>query len=231
MSTAEDRAAALDLVARLTSSYPELPDAPPPDLLDHARLWAYLKTDHDVGGEPAAAITYENKQYEVWEHNTYVICEVLAWRGIWLSEERRRIGNVDLGRTRYLAPPGALGVRVRPARRRRGAGARFQSEAPVHGAAEYGVTNPLPPWKTSLDGLCDALDHARCAPGGLDVQTRRYDEDALSATIYPTLPLPREPARRPGALPRGTRHRRRTRTRRAQPIDSGNATGLGGTCP
>ncbi|MEV0059427.1 SH3-like domain-containing protein [Nocardia sp. NPDC050718] len=105
MSTAEDRAAALDLVARLKSAYPELPDAPPPDLLDHARLWAYLKTDHDVGGEPDAAITYENKQYEVWEHNTYVICEVLAWRGIWLSEERRRIGNVDLGRTMYLGLP------------------------------------------------------------------------------------------------------------------------------
>ncbi|MGW6728817.1 SH3-like domain-containing protein [Nocardia sp. NPDC055029] len=105
MSTAEDRAAALDLVARLKSSYPELPDAPAPDLLDHARLWAYLKTDHDVGGEPDSPITYENKQYETWEHNTYVICEVLAWRGIWLSEERRRIGNVDLGRTMYLGLP------------------------------------------------------------------------------------------------------------------------------
>ncbi|MEV6059137.1 SH3-like domain-containing protein [Nocardia asteroides] len=84
--------------------------APPPDLLDHARLWAYLKTDHDVGGEPDAAITNQNKQYEVWEPNTYVICEVLAWRGIWLSEERRRIGNVDLGRTLYPGLPyyGAL---------------------------------------------------------------------------------------------------------------------------
>ncbi|MFE6919547.1 SH3-like domain-containing protein [Nocardia sp. NPDC057663] len=105
MSTAEERAAALDLVARLKSSYPELPNAPTPDLLDHDRLWAYLKTDHDVGGEPDAPITYENKQYEIWEHNTYVICEVLAWRGIWLSEERRRIGNVDLGRAMYLGLP------------------------------------------------------------------------------------------------------------------------------
>ena len=25
-------------------------------------------------------------------------------------------------------------------------------------AAKYGVENPLPPWKTSLDGLCDVLD-------------------------------------------------------------------------
>ncbi|MFI5501563.1 thiocyanate hydrolase [Nocardia asteroides] len=57
-------------------------------------------------------------------------------------------------------------------------------------AAEYGVTNPLPPWKTSLDGLCDALDNARCAPGGLDFQARRDDEDALAASVYPTLPYP-----------------------------------------
>jgi len=30
-------------------------------------------------------------------------------------------------------------------------------------AAKWGVENPVPPWKTSLDGLCDALDHASCA--------------------------------------------------------------------
>jgi hypothetical protein len=34
---------------------------------------------------------FENKQYEMWEENTYVMCEVLGWRGIWLSEERRRM--------------------------------------------------------------------------------------------------------------------------------------------
>ena len=48
---------------------------------------------------------FENKQYEMWEENTYVMCEVLGWRGIWLSEERRRMGNVDLGRTIYLGLP------------------------------------------------------------------------------------------------------------------------------
>ncbi|MBF6101709.1 nitrile hydratase subunit beta [Nocardia cyriacigeorgica] len=105
MSTAAERAAQLDLVARLHSAYPELPDAPTPDLLDHKRLKAYLKTVHDVGGEPDAPMKFENKQYEVWEHNTYVICEVLAWRGIWLSEERRRMGNVDVGRAIYLGLP------------------------------------------------------------------------------------------------------------------------------
>lgn len=105
MTTASDRAAQLDLIARLQSSYPELPDAPTPDLIDHKRFKAYVKTPHDVGGEPDAPIEFENKQYEIWEHNTYVLCEVLGWRGIWLSEERRRMGNVDLGRTIYLGLP------------------------------------------------------------------------------------------------------------------------------
>ncbi|KAA1251057.1 nitrile hydratase subunit beta [Mycobacterium simiae] len=105
MSTAADRTRQLELVARLKSAYPELPDAPTPDRLDHDRFWAYMKTSHDVGGEPDAAIKYEGKQYEYWEHMTYVLCEVLAWRGIWLSEERRRIGNVDVGRAVYLGFP------------------------------------------------------------------------------------------------------------------------------
>jgi thiocyanate hydrolase subunit beta len=105
MTTAAERAAQLDLVARLKSNYPELPDAPSPDLLDHARIKAYLKPVHDVGGEPDVPMKYENKQYEQWEEMTYVICEVLAARGIWLSEERRRIGNVDVGRAEYLGLP------------------------------------------------------------------------------------------------------------------------------
>lgn len=105
MSTAAERAAQLELVARLKSAFPELPDAPTPDLLDHARITAYLKPVHDVGGEPDAPMKYENKQYEQWEEMTYVICEVLAWRGIWLSEERRRMGNVDVGRAQYLGLP------------------------------------------------------------------------------------------------------------------------------
>src|SRR4051794_32728684 len=57
-------------------------------------------------------------------------------------------------------------------------------------AAKYGVENPVPPWKTSLDGLCDALDRAHCAPGPPDSQARRDEEDPLSATVYPDLPYP-----------------------------------------
>jgi hypothetical protein len=105
MSTAADRASQLDLVARLKSSYPEIVQAPTPDLIDHDYFTAYMKTSHDVGGEPDVPMKYENKQYEKWEELTYVMCEVLAWRGIWLSEERRRIGNVDVGRAIYLGLP------------------------------------------------------------------------------------------------------------------------------
>ena len=48
---------------------------------------------------------YEEKEEEQWELNTFVDCEVLGWRGIWTSEERRRIGNVDIGRTMYYGLP------------------------------------------------------------------------------------------------------------------------------
>jgi hypothetical protein len=57
-------------------------------------------------------------------------------------------------------------------------------------AAKYGVENPVPPWKTSLDGLCDALDHAACNENIPDFKERRDEEDALSATVYSSLPYP-----------------------------------------
>jgi hypothetical protein len=54
-------------------------------------------------------------------------------------------------------------------------------------AAEYGVANPVPPWKSSLDGMCDALDDEGAA---LPPLTRRNDEDALARDVYGTLPYP-----------------------------------------
>lgn len=59
-------------------------------------------------------------------------------------------------------------------------------------AAKYGVENPLPPWKTSLDGLCDALDKS-CASEeelSLTFKERRDEEDELAATRYADLPYP-----------------------------------------
>jgi hypothetical protein len=57
-------------------------------------------------------------------------------------------------------------------------------------AAKYGVENPIPPWKTSLDGLCDALDQASCSTDVPTFKERRDEEDALSATLYSDLPYP-----------------------------------------
>jgi hypothetical protein len=57
-------------------------------------------------------------------------------------------------------------------------------------AAKYGVENSVPPWKTSLDGLCDSLDHAACDENIPNFKERRDEEDALSATVYASLPYP-----------------------------------------
>lgn len=54
-------------------------------------------------------------------------------------------------------------------------------------AEKYGVTNPVPPWKSSLDGMCDALDREGTV---LPPLTRRCDEDLLSQEVYATLPFP-----------------------------------------
>ena len=57
-------------------------------------------------------------------------------------------------------------------------------------AAKWGVENPVPPWKTSLDGLCDALDHAACDQKIPTFKERRDEEDSLSASVYASLPYP-----------------------------------------
>jgi hypothetical protein len=94
-----------DLVVQLRPAFHQVQDAPTPDQIDHARFGAYMKTSHDVGGEPSAPAEFLLKEEEQWELNTYVTCEVLGWRGIWTSEERRRMGNVDIGKTMYLGLP------------------------------------------------------------------------------------------------------------------------------
>ena len=105
---ADDRAAArcaLELVGQLRPAFHAVQDWATPDRIDHARFRAYMRMPHDVGGEPDAPAEPFLKQEERWELNTYATCEVLGWRGTWTSEERRRIGNVDLGRTLYLGLP------------------------------------------------------------------------------------------------------------------------------
>jgi hypothetical protein len=57
-------------------------------------------------------------------------------------------------------------------------------------AAKYGVGNPVPPWKTSLDGICDAIDGSERGAEVLGFAARRGEEDALSETVYADLPYP-----------------------------------------
>jgi hypothetical protein len=57
-------------------------------------------------------------------------------------------------------------------------------------AAKHGVQNPVPPWKSSLDGICDALDQGGCGPEILSMPDRRREEDLLSASVYSDLPYP-----------------------------------------
>ena len=59
---------------------------------------------HDVGGQPDVPVPYLDKEELDWELRTYVTCEVLAWRGVWTSEWRRRAEN-DLGETLYFGLP------------------------------------------------------------------------------------------------------------------------------
>jgi hypothetical protein len=53
-------------------------------------------------------------------------------------------------------------------------------------APRYGVTNPNPPWKTSLSAMCDCLD----ASGALPALDRRRVEDELSDSMYNDVPAP-----------------------------------------
>jgi hypothetical protein len=53
-------------------------------------------------------------------------------------------------------------------------------------APRYGVTNPNPPWKTSLLATCDCL----AASGALPTVERRQAEDDLAESVYSDVPAP-----------------------------------------
>jgi hypothetical protein len=66
-------------------------------------------------------------------------------------------------------------------------------------AAQYGVTNPDPPWKITLEATCDLLagdscvkpyDQVALGSCALPSLERRAEEDELSATIYEDVPFP-----------------------------------------
>jgi hypothetical protein len=53
-------------------------------------------------------------------------------------------------------------------------------------APRYFVSNPDPPWKSSLSAVCDCLD----VSGALPSLERRRDEDGLSKVVYGDVPAP-----------------------------------------
>ena len=95
----------IDVVGLMQPALHQETHAPSPDEVDNVNYRAYTRASHDVGGERDVPIPWEEKEEEVWEHNTFVTCEVLAWRGVWNAEERRRRQNVDVGQTQYLGLP------------------------------------------------------------------------------------------------------------------------------
>jgi len=53
-------------------------------------------------------------------------------------------------------------------------------------APRYGVTNPDPPWKTSLAGICECL----AVNGAVPALERRKAEDELANNVYRETPAP-----------------------------------------
>jgi hypothetical protein len=53
-------------------------------------------------------------------------------------------------------------------------------------ASRYGVTNPDPPWKTSLMAMCECLS----VSGALPTLDRRRTEDELAEAVYSEVPAP-----------------------------------------
>ena len=52
---------------------------------------------------------------------------------------------------------------------------------------KYGVENPDPPWKITLEATCDVLSEISCALPALE---RRWEEDELSEDHYADIPFP-----------------------------------------
>ena len=65
---------------------------------------AILHVIHDVGGQPDGPLDKSLHELELWEKRTHCTAECLAWRGYWVSEERRRREN-DFGETLYFGTP------------------------------------------------------------------------------------------------------------------------------
>jgi len=79
-------------------------DADLPLTISQSRAEAMLHVVHDVGGQPDGPLDKSLHKLALWEKRTHCTAECLAWRGHWVSEERRRREN-DLGETLYFGVP------------------------------------------------------------------------------------------------------------------------------
>jgi hypothetical protein len=52
---------------------------------------------------------------------------------------------------------------------------------------KWGVENPDPPWKITLEATCDVLSEVSCALPGVE---RRWEEDELTDEHYKDVPFP-----------------------------------------
>jgi thiocyanate hydrolase subunit beta len=75
-----------------------------PLTISQRRAEEVLHVVHDVGGQPDGPLDKSLHKTALWEKRTHCTAECLAWRGVWVSEERRRREN-DLGETLYFGTP------------------------------------------------------------------------------------------------------------------------------
>jgi hypothetical protein len=75
-----------------------------PLTISQEKAEAILHVVHDVGGQPDGPLDKSLHNPGLWEKRTHCTSECLAWRGHWVSEERRRREN-DLGQALYLGTP------------------------------------------------------------------------------------------------------------------------------
>ncbi len=52
---------------------------------------------------------------------------------------------------------------------------------------KWGVDNPNPPWKVTLEATCEVLSEISCALPGIE---RRWEEDDLVEDLYKDVPYP-----------------------------------------
>jgi thiocyanate hydrolase subunit beta len=102
MATSSTYATLLTQIRRHAPTAHQEPDLPL--TVSQERVEALLHVVHDVGGQPDGPIDKSLHKPALWEKRTHCTAECLAWRGVWVAEERRRREN-DLGETLYFSTP------------------------------------------------------------------------------------------------------------------------------